>query len=131
MHRDLKSNVDVAQALPPKALTASATSAAVDVSGYDSAFVEVNFGTWTDGTHTPSLTHSADNTTYTDAGTDGVLQGTFAAVSGTAGSNTVQRVGYIGNNRYLKVVMTVATATTGALSGASIVRGHPNLAALA
>lgn len=131
-NKDLKSNVDVVQANPPKAYTSTATSAAIDLQGYDSAFVEVNFGAITDGTLTPSLTHSADGTTYTDAGTDGALNGAFTAGLSGTGTNAVQRVGYTGGNRYLKVLLTNSgSTTTGGLASSSVVRGHPALGALA
>lgn len=123
MKRDLVHNIDAAQSLAPKALTATGTGSNVDLQGYYSCLVLFNIGAWTDGTHTPVVEHSADGTTFTDAGTDGVLQGTLAAVSGTAGQNTVQRVGYIGTNRYVRAKITVSGATTGALSGASVIRG--------
>lgn len=120
--RDLKSNIDIVQSLAPAARTAAGTGAAVDLQGYEGAVVEIAFGAWTDGTWTPSLTESADGTTYSAVGTAD-LQGTFSAVSGTAGQNSVQRVGYIGANRYLKPVIS-GTGTTGILSSANVIRGH-------
>lgn len=129
MKRDLKSGVDVAASLHPAARAASGTGAGVDCRGYDSAFALFSIGAWTDGTHTPKLQESDDNTTFTDVGA-GDLQGAFTAVSGTAGQNAVQRVGYIGAKRYVRGFVTVAGATTGALSAFNIVRGHPARQAL-
>lgn len=123
--RDLKDNIDAAISLNPAAGTASRTGSGVDLQGYDSAMAIVQVGAWTDGTHTAKLQESTDNTTYTDVSASN-QQGTFTAVSGTAGQNVVQRVGYIGTSRYVRVFVTVAGATTGALSTATIVRGNPN-----
>lgn len=127
---DLASNVDVVQSLGPAARNASANGAAADLRGYDSAMIVVSFGTWTDGTHTPSVQHSVDGTTYTTVAASD-LSATLNAVSSGAGSNTVQRVNYSGERRYVRVVMTVAGATTGAVSTAEIVRGNPRQAPLA
>ncbi|HVY13508.1 MAG TPA: hypothetical protein VHB73_08105 [Alphaproteobacteria bacterium] len=123
--RDLKSSLSVSQSLVPAARAATGTGTAVDLQGYGSAMVVVSFGAWTDGTHTPSLQHSADGTAYTACDTNS-LAGSFTAVSGTAGSNTVQKVGYIGQNRYVRALMTVASGTTGALSSVNVVAGHPS-----
>lgn len=123
MKRDLKSAVDVAHSLPPLLRTAAGTGIGADLNGYDSAFGVCHFGDWTDGTWTPKLQESDDNTAFTDVGTAD-LQGAFTAVSGTAGENTVQRVGYIGAKRYLRGFLS-GTGTTGINAGMIIVRGHP------
>lgn len=124
--RDLLHNVLVTQSLSPAARTnGTGTGTAVDLRGFDGAVVSVAFGTWTDGTHTPSVKHSSDGTSYSACDTTD-LDGTFTAVSGTAGSNTLQQVGYIGSNRYIQVMMVTAGATTGALSQAEVVAGHPH-----
>ena len=123
--RDLLRNVLVSQSLSPATRTnGTATGSAVDLSGYDAAVVTVSFGAYTDGTHTPSLQQSMDNSTYTACAASD-LDGTFSAVSGTAGGNTLQQVGYIGTQRFVAVVMTTAGATTGALSSASVIAGVP------
>ncbi|MBI1274200.1 MAG: hypothetical protein GC131_08995 [Alphaproteobacteria bacterium] len=128
--RDLANNVDVAQSLVPAARSATGTGSAIDLRGYGSAMVVVSFGVWTDGTHTPSLEHSVDGTSFSAVGTADI-SGTFSAVSGTGGSNTVQRVGYIGERRYVRALMTVTSGTSGALSSVNIARGHPHNAPLA
>jgi len=124
--RDIKSNVDEAQSLAPAAITSTTNGSGVDIRGYDSAMAVVHPGTRTDGTHTPKLQESDDNSTFTDVASSD-LQGTFAAIA----SNTIQRVGYVGSKRYLRVVTTVSGATVGAVYGATIVRGNPAGAALA
>lgn len=123
--RDMKNNVDLSASINPGAKTADATGAGVDLSGYACAMAIVQAGTRTDGTHTPKLQESSDDVTYTDVdSTD--LEGSFSALT----SNSVQRVGYKGAKRYIRVFVTVAGATTGCVFGAAIVRGEPAIAPL-
>jgi hypothetical protein len=126
-NKDLKSNIRVSIGIAPKASTSTGTGSVIDLQGYDSAAVVVNFGAWTDGTHTPGLDHSVDGTTYTDAGTDSVLDGSFTAVSGTAGQNSIQKVGYKGTGRYIRPKVTVAAGTTGIPVSVNVISGHPAL----
>lgn len=121
---DLENKVSVAASLNPAARTASANGTAVDLQGFNSAMLVVQFGAYTDGTHTPNLEHSVDGVSYAACDANS-LNGTLVAVSSGAGAGTVQKVGYTGGRRYVRAVMTVTGATTGALSAATIVRGHP------
>jgi len=108
----------------PAARTATSNGTGVDLKGYDTAIAVVQFGTWTDGTHTPSLEESDDNSTFTAvAAAD--MEGSFTAVSSGGGSNTIQTVGYKGRKRYIRVKLTLAGTTTGALSSAAVVRSLP------
>lgn len=124
--RDIKNNVDVAQSLVPAARTASANGSGVDLLGYDSAMVVFNCGVRTDGTHTPSVEESDDNSSFSAVAAND-LQGSLVAMT----SSSVQRIGYIGNKRYVRAVITAAGATTGALTAASVIRGAAALAPLA
>lgn len=126
-NRDLENRISVAASLHPAARTASANGTGVDLQGYDSAMLLVQFGAYTDGTHTPVLEHSTDGSSYAACDSNS-LNGTLSAVSSGAGANTVQKVGYTGGRRYVRAVMTVSGATTGALSAATIVRGNPTQA---
>jgi hypothetical protein len=129
MMRDLKNNFDAVISLAPAARTASANGSGVDLSGYGGAMVLVTTGLITDATHTIEVQESEDNATFT-AVADADLQGTEPAI-GAADDNKVYRVGYLGNKRYVRVVVTVAGATTGGVLGASVVRGLPRYAPLA
>lgn len=92
----------------------------VDLSAAGVQTVVFHFGAYTDGTHTPSVQESADNSSFT-AVAAGDLDGTLSAVSSGAGANTTQKVGYIGTKRYLRAVMVTSGATTGAASAAQVV----------
>ena len=123
--RDLLRQTLVSPSLSPAArVNGTATGSAVDLIGFDAAVISVQFGAYTDGTHTPSVTQSTDGTTYTACAVSD-LDGAFTAVSSSGGANTLQQVGYIGTQRYIKVVMTTSGATTGALSSANVVAGYP------
>jgi hypothetical protein len=129
--RDLSHNISPALSLPPAARTATANGTAVDLLGFGSAAVLVTFGSWTDGTHTPKIQESDNGSTgWTDVAA-GDLAGSFSAVSSAAGQNVVQRASYIGNKRFIRPVLTVASATTGAITSVQVVRGYPAMAPVA
>lgn len=120
---DLVHQVDTLQCLVPAARTASANGTAVDTAEGESVLFLFEFGTITDGTHTPKLQDSPDNSTWTDVAAAGLLDNNMAAVNSSGGGSTVQKVGYIGAQRYVRPVLTVASATTGGLSSCIAVVG--------
>lgn len=126
--KDLYSNVGIEAAVVPATLTATNTSAAIDLQGYDSAMVIINTGAIAgSGNFTPKLTECATSGgTYTDvAAAD--LNGTF--VSALAAS-TVYKVGYRGSKRYIKTVLTLNSGTS-IVAGAVVVKGNPAIGPVA
>src|SRR4051812_29715472 len=121
--RDLKNRVSTAVSIAPAVRTATVNGSGVDLQGYEAAMAVVHFGAYTDGTHTPKLQESSDNSTFADVAA-GDLIGSFTAVSAAGGANTIQQVGYRGSKRYVRVVLTLSGTTTGAGSGATVVRGR-------
>ncbi len=123
--RDLYNNLYPGVSFDPAAKTASVTGSGVDLQFFEGADVMLQAGTITDGTHTPKLQESSDNTTFTDVAA-GDLQGSFTALTTGAGNggSAIQEVGYIGSKRYIRVFVTVASATTGGVYGASVIRGY-------
>lgn len=119
MNKDLKDKVSLFQSLTPAARAASANGSSANLQGYESSMAIVECGVLTDGTHTPKLQESSDNSTFTDVAAGDQL-GSLVACTGSS----VQKVGYRGILQYLRVVMTVAGATTGAVTSAVIVGGH-------
>ena len=115
MYRDLKSNFDVAQSVPPQVITAGIVNGSdVDVRGYDSACAVVSVGAVvTAGVVTMKLQESdvGGGSGYTDVAV-GDLQGAFTALA----QNTVQRVGYAGAKRFLRMVATYASGTSVAVA---------------
>lgn len=116
--RNLKDLLSPVASLRPAARTATATGSGVDLQGYEGAVVVFTAGVLTDGTHTPKLQESHDNSTFTDVAAGDQI-GTLANLA----SNTDQVVGYIGSKRYLRAVITVSGATTGMVNGAYVLRG--------
>lgn len=118
--RDIHNELSVSNSLTPAARTATANGTGVDLSTYRAAAVVFVVGTITDGTHTPKLQESDDNSTFTDVAAAN-QSGTLAALA--TGVN--QEVSYLGTKRYIRAVSTVAGATTGGVYGAVVARGVP------
>lgn len=119
MRTDFNSNADVVQSIAPAAYTATATGTGVNLAGYGEAEVIVVGGTRTDGTHTPKVQESSDNSTFADVAAADLVGTALVAIT----SASTQRIGYIGTKQYIRVVSTVAGATTGAVYAAIVVRG--------
>lgn len=123
-------------------LTATTTSAAIDLKGFDSACVQIAVGaggiTFT-GTNKLEfvLTHSSDDVTYVPVTAADVRLGQNADATVGAGgivrsltaahaAPSVAEVGYIGWRRYLKVAPTFSgTHATGTPVCVNVVKGHP------
>jgi hypothetical protein len=124
MRTDIKNSLDAVPSLAPAARTATANGTGVDLANFDAAMVLVHAGTWTDGTHTFKLQDSPDNATWTDVAAS-FLDGAAPVVSSAPTASKVYALGYHGIRRYLRVVVTVTGApATGAVYGATVVRGH-------
>lgn len=124
MRRDLYPHLAPVATLAPAARTASANGTGVDLANYEGALALIHAGTWTDGSHTFEVQDSSDNVTFA-AVADEFLSGTEPVVSSAGTASTVYKVGYHGIKRYLRVIVTVAGTTTGAVYGAHIARGFP------
>jgi hypothetical protein len=119
MRADMHRELSPATSLAPATRTSSTNGTGIDLQFSEAAEAEFIVGTITDGTHTPKIQESDDNSTYTDvAGGDQI--GTLTALA----SNTIQRVAYIGRKRYIRAVVTVSGATSGGVYAAVVQRGH-------
>lgn len=120
-------NVTARASLNVQAYTTNTNGTAVDRNvGADmhrTAMILVHTGTITDGTHTIEVQDSDDNSSFS-AVADQYLQGTEPAIV-AADDNKLFFVGYIGEKRYLRVVTTLASQTTGGTYGAVILLGEP------
>lgn len=124
--RDLYNNIGVSASVVPAVLTATGTGTGVDTRGFQSVTAVINTGAIVAaGLFTPKLQESDDNATFTDVAA-GDLLGAFANLAASA----VQRVGYKGSKRYVRVVLTYVSGTSIA-AGAVIVLGHAELAPVA
>lgn len=117
---DLNKDIASATSLAPAVRTTTANGTGVDLQGFGAAMVVWNVGTITDGTHTPKLQESDDNSTFTDVAA-GDLSGTHAALV----SSTNQEIGYTGRKRYIRAVTTITgSPSTGGAYAALVVRGN-------
>lgn len=108
--RDLYSRLGFVQAVVPQVLTATNTSAAIDITGFGSAVVHISTGAIvTAGNFTPKLTECATSGgTYTDVAAVDLI-GSFPSA---LAASTSYKVGYIGNKMFLKTVLTLNSGTS-------------------
>jgi hypothetical protein len=120
--RDTVHNIGVVQALAPGAIIATATGAALDLRGFESAAIIVNTGAIVGAGDFTAKLQESDTTTdadFTDVAASG-LQGAFPASLAAA---SVVKVGYAGFKRYVRLVVTQNSGTSIAV-GAVLVKGH-------
>lgn len=127
---DIKNNVGPVQSTAPAAYTASANGSSADLQDFEGALVLIDAGLWTDGTHTFAVEESSDDSSFS-AVANADLLGSEPVVDSLTSDGQIYRLGYIGSKRYIRVAVTVASATSGAVYGASIVRGAPRSAPVA
>lgn len=128
--KDLKSDIDFVQSLAPASVVAAANGAGVDLHDYSSAVVLIEAGA-IGGTATPAFTFevqdSADNITFA-AVADAQLDGAEPVI---VASNSVSRIGYKGEKRYVRVVVkTVSGTSPTLLCAAGVIRGNPHIGPL-
>lgn len=90
---------------------------------HESAMVVVSTGTITDGSHAVTLEDSPDSSVWT-AVPAANIQGSLPTIV-AADDDKVFEIGYIGNQRYLRPVITTTGATTGGIVGANVLLGFP------
>jgi hypothetical protein len=115
-------NMAMALSVVPATYTTTATGTAIDLAGFDAASIYVFQGATTDGTWTATVQDSNDNQTFGTA----TLNGTLATMT-SATTTTVQEVGYAGGKRYVRVLLTVAAATTGGVLSAVVMKQSPKV----
>lgn len=116
--------------LEAKAYAATTNGTSVDMKasatlpGSESLVCVVNVGVCTDGKYLVSLTESADDSTFTAVAAADLGISTLAVINAAA-DQTVQLVGYLGDLRYIKPIVTETSAgSTGVIMSATMVRGH-------
>lgn len=120
--RDIAHNIGLAQAVAAAVLSATNTSSAIDLLGFDSAAVVINTGAIvSDGDFTAKLQES-DTTTSGDF-VDVAAAHLVGDLPDALEADSVYKQGYIGNKRYLRTVITKNGGTSIA-AGAVIVKGH-------
>jgi hypothetical protein len=126
--RDLVHNIGAVQVVGPAVLSATNTSAAIDLSEFGSAALIINTGAIAgSGDFTAKLQDSDDGSTGWADVAAGDLIGTFPA---SLAADSVVKIGYAGNKRYVRTVITKNSGTSVA-AGAVLVKGNPRHAPVA
>lgn len=120
MNKDACNELDVVSSLNTQAYIATANGTGVDTLGFNGITAIVTSGVITDGTFTFKLQDSDDNSSFADVSAAKIIK-SFITYDNTKG-NTVTRVGYVANRRYVRIVLTATGATTGGIFTGQIVR---------
>jgi len=135
--KDLYNNIEIETIMAPIAVTDHTSDQDIDLAGFNSAVIVVSTGAGNiDDPNYMSLrishadddgTGSAGDYAYVE---DGDLLGAGSITDGVPATpliddeNTTFMVGYVGGKRFLKVELRAA-ATTNAVIGIHIIKGHP------
>jgi len=112
----LASFYDEVVQLAPLLRTSTPSATSTDLANVTENMFTVVCGALTDGTFTPKLQDSADNSTFADVAAADIVGTALVALT----ANTRQSVSYIGSKRYVKFVVTV----TGSPSTGANVEAH-------
>jgi hypothetical protein len=135
--KDIHSDMTIVAAIGAAVLSADNTPAAIDLQGYNAAEIVLNIGiggiTFSASNKIEfKLTHSDDDSTYTDVtvddmlglasvGSGGIIKSLVAAHAAAA----VYRYGYKGSKRYLKLLADFSgTHGTGTPIAANVIKMH-------
>lgn len=136
--RDIHSSMSAAVLIGAATLAADNTPGAVDLVGFEGAEILLSIGVGGitfSGTNKVEfkLTHSDDNTTYTDVtdadmlGVTGISSGIIKSLIAAHAAAANYRFGYIGGKRYLKLLADFSgTHGTGTPIAASVIKGLPS-----
>lgn len=129
LHNDLYPSIGLnVQAISADGTT---TGVIVDTQGFGAVQFYIVAGTLSDGTYTP-LVQEGDEADMADATAvaDADLTDTEADAAVSV-SNTVKRIGYIGNKRYVRCQIVASSVSSGGTVGVLAVRGFASVAPVA
>lgn len=142
-NRDGATRLSPVSALPPAVYAADNTPSAIDLRDSQSATLLLHIGVGGitfSGTNKIEfiLTHSDDDTTYTAVTDDDLVKDSLAPATITNGiirsliaahaAATLQKIGYVGGKRYLKLLADFSgTHGTGTPAAATVVRSRSAL----
>lgn len=112
---------------PAAAFTTTQVGTSVDLKGFAAAMAVFAAGvadfTTTDELYIPGLEDSADDVTFAAvAAAD--IEGSVASIT----TDTVRKIGYKGNKRYLKATITISGTTPSIFASGVILAGNPEVA---
>lgn len=109
--RDLNNRVTVTIALAPISVTSNTTRASSWIDTANARYLEfVHFGEITDGTYTPSLQESDDQSTITSVDSSRIIGGLTVLTAG----NEVHNIGVQPTKRYVRLRSVSTSTSTGA-----------------
>lgn len=121
--KDMVNSIGVVEAIAPAAYTATFNGTSVDLNGFNGVLFAINTGVVTDGTYDITIEESDDNAAWNAVDSKEVI-GANPAIT-DSDDNATYKIGYVGIKQYVRLVVTVAGATTGALLSAAAVKGFP------
>jgi hypothetical protein len=121
--RDLRSNIDAKESVRPQVATATVAGQTVDTRGYSSASLHLQTGAVAGAADFTAALQESDESAsgFTDVAADDLIGA--GTVPATLAANSVYRVGYKGNKRYLRANLTHNGGTSLAVA-ASILLGN-------
>ena len=130
MNKDLHNNIGICIMREAADWTADATTNLVDTTGYEGCEIIVTVGALTnvDGSNYLEISlEECDTTTGTSFTTvaAGDLLGAFTKIDSASEDSVVQRVGYIGNKRYLRINLNETGTISAGIIGVYAILGQP------
>lgn len=123
--RDIKNNLDAVGSMVPDGFTVTTNGSGVDLRDFDGAMMVFHTGVIDtangDETYIPSVEESDDDSNYSPVAVSD-LEGTLANMT----ANSIQRVGYKGNKRFIRPVLNLGGTTPSVAASVLVVRGLPN-----
>ena len=120
--RELLNDVGLVQSLAPAVISATATGAAIDLAGYQSALVIVNTGAIVSAGDFAISIEESDTTTGGDFAAAAAAD-VLGTVPATLEAASIYKLAYIGNKQYIRTVFTKAGGTSIA-AGIVVAKGH-------
>ena len=126
--KDLHNNIFTERALNMAAISSDITTVGnvIDMQGYDSVEFVLELGVVTDGDYSLILTEATTSGGSYTAVADTDLVGTEPAFTADTDDQALGRVGYIGNNQFLKATILSANTTTGCTAAVLAIKGNKN-----
>lgn len=122
--KDIKSRTQLDVQIVKAAKTdGTVTATGTEVADFEGVLFVVDAGAWTDGTHTAEFQESDTLGSGYTAIADVDLDGSEPVVDDATDDDQTYYIGYHGNKQYVRVVLTTASATTGAIIGAYVIKG--------
>lgn len=122
---DLENQLKISQLIDPVLRTSSVNGSSVNRATNNSGSVAFVFhqGAITDGTHTPKLQESDDDSSWSD-----VAAGDYTTALAALVADAQQATSYKGTKQYVRPVITITgSPSTGAISGCVAVEARGNL----